>query len=83
MSLCQSRSLARLSEQPSPAGLDHSAALMRGTCKCIGDNALYGTLLKTQEIEDVRVLAARGAVRNSPLRRSSPAEIGLTRYARP
>jgi hypothetical protein len=56
---------------------------MRGTCKCIGDNALYGTLLKTQEIEDVRVLAARGAVRNSPLRRSSPGEIGLTRYAQP
>jgi hypothetical protein len=71
------------SEQTSPAGLDHSAALMRGTCKCISDNALYGTLLKTQEIEDVRVLAAGGAVRNIRLRRSSPGEIGLTRYARP
>jgi hypothetical protein len=44
------------SEQTSPTGLDHSAALMRGTCKCIGDNALYGTLLKTQEIKGVRTV---------------------------
>jgi hypothetical protein len=71
------------SEQTSPAGLDHADTLTGEHVSALVTTHCTVRCSKTQEIEDVGVLAARGAVRNSPLRRSSPGEIGLTRYAQP